>query len=393
MSTHFDILIIGSGFSARLAAITLLENKKNVALLEIPETIDDAFYSMIQVFSRQPSTMPLAPMPPTIPLLSGPCEFINSNTMRISNTTISANKILLACGITPIKPILPKNFPTPVYSWDLIQEQILPPMVTIIGAGPIGVSLAFYLRNKSVDVKLVSRNDHVLPKEEKELSAFIEHQLAEVGVKLQLGTIIEKWMPSSNEKIVLATGIKPNTASISFEKSGVFIDDQGLIATMDDLTTSAKHRVWNISGFQSGRYSLDLELYQSRLASNNLLGNFLNIERLNPDPRPVYIPSTPSVASVGLSEKQAQNTYSDARSSVYQWNHPQKGIIKLISRKKSSKLLGAHIAADSASSLILYFNLMIRADISVRELLDEQFYPVLSGASEVLQSLKKLVDV
>ena len=49
--------------------------------------------------------------------------------------------------------------------------------------------------------------------------------------------------------------------------------------------------------------------------------------------------------------------------------------IKLVGRKKTTELLGAHLFAPAADAMVLYFDLLMRAAIPLREVTETHHYP------------------
>jgi hypothetical protein len=77
--------------------------------------------------------------------------------------------------------------------------------------------------------------------------------------------------------------------------------------------------------------------------------------------------------TIGLTEKEARVEHKNIVTASVRYGQ---GLIKLIAKKKSAALVGAHVFGEGAAPLVMYFDLLMRANISLREIEETHHYPI-----------------
>src|SRR5258707_11910883 len=156
---------------------------------------------------------------------------------------VTAKNIVLATGA------LARTFPGMEPDGKLIwtyREAMVPPAfpksLLIVGSGAIGIEFASFYRTLGAEVTVVEVLDRVLPVEDEEISAFAAKAFAKQGMKLEVGTTVEKLEKGpdrgtatlkakdgksetiTTERVILAVGIVGNVENIGLEAAGVKID-------------------------------------------------------------------------------------------------------------------------------------------------------------------------
>jgi mycothione reductase len=158
--------------------------------------------------------------------------------------------------------------------------------------------------------------------------------------------------------ILIATGRAPNGDTLDLAQGGIEIDDDGLIVVDEYLRTSAAG-VFALGDVCSHEQLKHVANKDARVVQHNLLhpDSMITSER-RIVPHAVF--SMPQVASVGLTEAQAEEQGIDYVVSRQDYGETAFGwamedidhFVKIIADAKSKIILGAHLIGPQAASLI-----------------------------------------
>jgi NADPH-dependent 2,4-dienoyl-CoA reductase/sulfur reductase-like enzyme len=157
--------------------------------------------------------------------------------------SVAYDKLVIATGASARASIRGADRPhvfslnTPVEAQRLREhlDRSSPGRALIVGAGYIGIEAAEALRAHAWRVTVADSNEDVLGRDDPGLTRLIREHLARFHVGLELGQRIEE-VPSGFDLIVLAAGLRPNTALAS--EAGVATGPTGAIRTSDRLETN-----------------------------------------------------------------------------------------------------------------------------------------------------------
>lgn len=164
--------------------------------------------------------------------------------------------------------------------------------VVVVGAGFIGLEVAENLVHLGKEVVLVERLDQVLGPIDKEMSAFLEHELINNGVLVKLNTSMVS-LEKNDDKIrvnlenesfttdmvIIALGVRPNDSLAS--SSGLDVSKNGGILVNEYLQTSNED-IYACGDAILAKNIIDNQLYlanlagpankQARIVANNICG-------------------------------------------------------------------------------------------------------------------------
>jgi NADH oxidase (H2O2-forming) len=285
--------------------------------------------------------------------------------------------------------------------------------VLIIGAGAIGIEVAFAVKSLGIDVTVAEARGQIAPLAfDPEIASQVEEQMRAKGINLLLNAKVEKLENNSAyingsavsaELIVLATGVRSNHALA--EKAGLRIGKFG-IAVDEFLKTSDKDiyacgdcaEAFNFITKQPANAKLATVAYlQGICAGINAAGG-----------RKKYIGtlctfvskfSTYEIASTGLTENYAKELGHDvisakvnatAKPEAFPENN--KILLKLVVDKKSRKILGCQAAGFGSTERINLVAQAIYAGISLEQLLDYEnaYCPSVSKTFDLLKVCAEL---
>jgi dihydrolipoamide dehydrogenase len=300
---------------------------------------------------------------------------------------IPTKNIIIAWGSEP--QMLPEiNLSERILtSAGLLNLNILPASIIIVGGSVIGVEFATFFAELGVKVTLVELLDRILPYEDQEAVDLLRQELVRLGIDIRTSTKLERLNDTgsavtmqaqqNNDKleitadyVLLCTGRKPllDTAqldklSIEYTKTGIKID-QNMMTNVAGI-----YAVGDVTGglMLAHRATLQGKIAASYLCESNTIAyneNFI--------PSVVY--SHPQIARVGYNQKQAANEglIVEIVKSNYSANIMARtelmgqGFVKAIFNE--DKIIGATIVGDEAAELIAPLSLAVANSLTKKQL-------------------------
>jgi len=251
-----------------------------------------------------------------------------------------------------------------------LELDVIPERVIVLGGGVIGVEFASVWRSFGVDVTIVEALPHLLPAEDVASSKALERAFRKRGIGFRLGrrftsatsnaesvtVVLDDGAELTADYVLVAVGRGPATAGLGYEEAGVVLD-RGFVQTDDRLRTAAAH-VWAVGDIVPGLQLAHRGFQQGIFVAETIAGLS---PVLVPDvdvPRVAY--SHPEVASVGLTQAQAEDRYGSEAVRAYEYNLAgngrseiigTSGIVKII-RRVDGPVVGAHLVGDRVGELI-----------------------------------------
>ncbi|HHH48782.1 MAG TPA: hypothetical protein ENK51_07845 [Gammaproteobacteria bacterium] len=184
------------------------------------------------------------------------------------------------------------------------------------------------------------------------------------------------------DRLLLATGRRPNTAALGLLRAGVATDARGAIVVDGHLRTSTAN-IYAVGDCTHLPRFVDVAAAGTR-AARNMSGEDVALD-LSVLPAVVF--SEPQVATVGLDEVQAreQGIAVESRTLTLD-NVPRaladfdtRGFIKLVAARDGGRILGCQVLADGGGEIIQSAALAIANGMTVGGLAD-QLFPYLTLA-------------
>ncbi|MDB9528842.1 dihydrolipoyl dehydrogenase [Oscillatoria sp. CS-180] len=300
--------------------------------------------------------------------------------------TLTAQDVMLSPGSVPfVPPGIEIDNKTVFTSDGALKLEWLPSWVAIIGSGYIGLEFCDIYTALGSEVTLVEALDKVMPTFDPDIAKVAQRVL--IGprdVETRAGVLAMKVIPGSPVVIELAdretkeivdvlevdaclvaTGRIPATKDLGLERVGIETDRRGFIAVDDELRVLRDGEpiphLWAI-GDATGKMMLaHAASAQGVVAVENICGESRTV---NYRSIPAAAFTHPEVSFVGLTEPQAkaladQEGYEIATVKTYFKGNSKAlaegesdGLAKVIYRKDTGEILGAHILGLHASDLI-----------------------------------------
>ncbi|MDO8749902.1 MAG: mercury(II) reductase, partial [Dehalococcoidia bacterium] len=349
--------------------------------------------------------------------VEGKARFVGPTSVEANGETYQADKILVATGSStkplPIAGIEQVKWLNNVTALEL---ETLPESLVVIGAGPLGLEFAQMFAHFGSQVTVLEALPQILPKHEPELAQELQRCLEEEGIAIHTGVRVEQVAEREGTKIVtfrkngkpetieaqellLATGIRANTAELELDKAGVLADRNGFIQ-VNQYGQTDNFNVY-AAGDCVGKMPLEtVAAKEGALAAENALT--VAVRTVNYDHVPHAVFTNPQVASVGLTEEEemqrfntcsCRTIYMDAVPKAMAINE-ERGVFKMVIHPRSSKILGVHIVSPHAADLIHEAALAVKFGLTVDDIIDTvHVFPTLSeGIKRVAQAFTRDVS-
>mgnify|MGYP005828584649 CR=1 FL=1 len=335
-------------------------------------------------------------------LIEGEATFIDEKTIKVNGQMLSAKRFLIATGASPSLPPIPGLEDVEyLTSTTLLELKELPKSLTVIGSGYIGMELGQLFHHLGSEVTLMQRSKQLLKEYDPEISEAVEKALIEQGITLikgasfdgveQVGevkkvhvTVDKKKKVIESDQLLVATGRAPNTETLNLSAAGVKVGKRNEIM-INEFTQTSNERIYAAGDVTLGPQFVYVAAYEGGLAVDNAIGG-LN-KKLDLSVVPGVTFTTPSVATVGLTEGQAKEKGYDVKTSVLPLdavpralvNRETTGVFKLVADAQTLKVLGVHIVAENAGDVIYAATLAVKFGLTVEDL-KESLAPYLTMA-------------
>jgi mercuric reductase len=332
---------------------------------------------------------------PGINLMQGFARFKDPHTLVVKrpdgrDSQIKADRILIATGASPAIPPVPGLKESPYWtSTDALVAEELPEHLVIIGSSIVAVELGQAFLRLGSKVTMIARSK-VLFREDPAIGEALEQALVGEGMKILTHTetraVVHRdgmfRVKSSagaieGDRLLVATGRRPNTTDMGLEAIGVELDKRGAIRVDDHLRTGVQD-VYAVGDCTDQPQFVYVAAAAGTRAAINMTGGDATLDLTT---MPAVIFTDPQVATVGLSQAEAnlKGIETDTRTLTLDnvpralANFDTRGFIKVIAEAGTGRLLGVQAVAAQAGELIQSAALAIRNRMTVDELAGQLF--------------------
>ena len=344
-------------------------------------------------------------------LIEGHGRFVGEREIEVNGERHTADIVILNVGARAAIPTLPgiDNIQW-LDNHRLMDVRDLPRHLVVMGGGYVGCEFSQMFCRFGSEVTIVDHAEHLLSREDPEISSEIEMVFGVEGIDLELGTRVES-VAKVGEEVVLrlgggkeirgthllvAVGRRPNTDDLGADFGGVRLDGWGFIVIDDYYRTSAPgvYAVGDATGepqfthvaWDDHRILFDLLMNRSTRGRSGRLFPYTAF-------------TDPQVAGVGLTEKEARAQGLEYEVATMPFGHIARaievdetaGILKILFAPKSETIIGASVVGAEAGELIHTFVTLMQAKASPKAIVDAQFvHPTFSeGVQSVVMKLKR----
>ncbi|TAL61469.1 MAG: dihydrolipoyl dehydrogenase [Bacteroidetes bacterium] len=289
-------------------------------------------------------------------------------------TMYDAKNIIVAVGArSRALPNLPQDGKKIIGYREAMALPKMPKSMVVVGSGAIGSEFAYFYATMGTKVTLVEFLPNLVPLEDEEVSKQLERSFKKIGMTVMTSSEVlsvdtkgggckVKIKSKVGEEIIecdivlSAVGIQTNLENIGLEEVGI-ATDKGKIMTNPYYQT-------NIPGYYAigdcigGQALAHVASAEGIICVEKIAGH--NPEPLNYNNIPGCTYTSPEIASVGYTEKQAKEKGLDIKVGKFPYSASGKasaagqkdGFVKLIFDVKYGELLGAHMIGYNVTEMI-----------------------------------------
>lgn len=307
--------------------------------------------------------------------LAGPNE-VKVNLSDGGEQTISTKNIIIATGSDAATvPGLVIDEKKVVSSTGALELEKVPEELVVVGGGVIGLELGSVWARLGAKVTVVEFTDNIVPGMDAELRRPFQRSLQKQGINFKMGQKVTGTSEAANGKLTLlyeavkdgkagemtadivlvATGRRPVTEGLNLEAVGISLD-RGRIP-VDSHFRTAVPNVYAIGDVVPGPM-LAHKAEEDGVAAAEIIAGRAGHVNYNTVPGIIY--THPEVANVGLSEAEAKEAGYEVKTGKFSFMANSRaraiddadGLVKIVTDKKTDKILGAHIMGANAGELI-----------------------------------------
>jgi len=334
----------------------------------------------------------------------GGARFVGPRRLRTGDREVFARRVILASGARPNRPgiagLAEADCLDHVTLWSLTE---LPRRLVVVGGGPVGVEMSQAFARLGAVVTLVQRGEHLLPRDDVELSGLLTDYLEKEFTVLCDATVAggrrngaEKVLtvraggPQHElvcDEVLMATGRKPALDGLGLAVAGVRTAADGV--QVDAALRTSAAGVFACGDCTGGPQFTHVAETQARVAARNAL--FRGRARFSRTLAWTTF-TDPELAQVGLTEAQARLRYPKVR--VYRFEYEDldraicdgetRGRAKLVCDRHGS-ILGASLLGARSGEAASELAVAIDAGLTARRLgASIHVYPTFSRISRRL---------
>jgi pyruvate/2-oxoglutarate dehydrogenase complex dihydrolipoamide dehydrogenase (E3) component len=334
-------------------------------------------------------------------LVRGEARVSRAGAVSVGDRELEYDHLVVATGSTPALP--PVDGLEDVDYWtsrDAVWASAVPQSLIVLGGGAVGVELAQFFSRVGSDVTLVENHDRPLARLDADAGALLRTRFEAEGIRVLVEAHAQRAEPDGNgmrmllesgealeaERLLVATGRRPNVHDVGLDQLGVEITESGV--RVDDHLRAAEG-VWAIGDAAGVGLLTHLGKYQARVAAANIAGRDT---RADYRAIPAAVFTDPQVASVGETDGDgvvtARYDITGGRLSTYE--RPRRpGFLKLAADGARRVLVGAVAVGPEAGEWLGQLTLAVRAEVPLEVLLDTiQPYPTFSES--IFNALREL---
>jgi len=292
---------------------------------------------------------------------------------------VRAAKILIATGGTPSYGDKIPGLEHAISSNEAFHLPELPRRVLVQGGGYIAIEFACIFAGLGSEVTLVYRGENILRGFDDDVRAHLRHEMERRGIKVITKRIVEAVEKVDHglcvelsdhddivvDKVMFATGRRPNIAGLGLEAAGVRLDAKGAIA-VDEFSANSVPHIYAVGDVTDRLALTPVAIREGHAFADTVFGGKpTKVDHTNV---PTAVFSDPEIGVIGLTETQARERYH--RVDIYKTTfRPMKTVfvgseartlMKIIVDGASDRVLGCHIAGPDSAEMIQVLGIAIK---------------------------------
>lgn len=312
-------------------------------------------------------------------LVKGEARLIEGGLVEVSAAggtceRLSSDAVILATGsMASVPPVEGADLPGIIGSDEALELRDVPERLLIVGGGAIGVEMATVYASLGSKVTIVEMMEQILPDLDVDLVGVLERELKGRGIEILTrsrvqrisaapggGLEVELQTPRGSvkqaaSKVLMAAGRRPNTAGLGLESVPLKLDREWI--KVDERMRTGVPGLYAIGDVTGGALLAHVASAQGVVAAEDIAGHS---SRMSYEAIPSCIYTSPEIASVGLTEKEAAARGKAVKIAKFPFlangkaltMGEREGFVKVIAGEKYGEILGVHIVGPHATDLI-----------------------------------------
>ncbi len=312
-------------------------------------------------------------------------RFISPTQVQAGDHLITARRVVVATGSSPLVPPLPGLDQVPYYTNETIFDlRDKPEHLLIIGGGPIGMEMAQAHNRLGCKVAVIEGLS-ALGKDDPEAAAVVLDSLRTEGVEIHENAMVSQIRENAgtievvteNDEVyagshlLLAVGRKANIDRLNLDTAGIDSTRAGI--KVDDSLRTSNRKVYAIGDVAGGLQFTHVAGYHAGIIIRSALFGLPSKAKTAHIPWATY--TDPELAQVGLTEAQAREQHGDAvEVARFDYHHNDravserktKGFIKVMVVK--GRPVGVTIVGYQAGELINLWSLALANNLKMGQI-------------------------
>ena len=312
--------------------------------------------------------------------------------VAVNGTTLATKRILIATGSDVARlPGIEIDEKRIVSSTGALALAKVPEHFVVVGGGYIGLEMGSVWLRLGSKVTVVEFLDQVLPNMDSEIARLMRRSLEKQGMAFRTGTKVAaakangakvklslepaKGGAAENldaDVVLVAIGRVPFTEGLGLEALGVARDNRGYIRVNETFETSVPG-IFAIGDAIPGPMLAHKAEEEGAVCAEMMAGQKPHIDY---DAIPSVVYTFPEAASVGKTEEQLKKDGIEYRIGKFpltanaraRTNGETEGLVKLLADAKTDRVLGAHIVASEAGTMIAELALAMEFSASAEDI-------------------------
>jgi glutathione reductase (NADPH) len=316
-----------------------------------------------------------------VKIVKSRATLLDAHTVKLAATgeTIRAKHILIATGGAPSMGKDIEGHEHVISSNEAFHLKELPKRILIQGGGYIAVEFAGIFNGLGSEVTLVYRGDNILRGFDDDVRNHLRMELEKRGIKVITKKIVEGVEKVDHglcvglsdhenivvDKVMFATGRRPNVHGLGLEAAGVKLGPTGAIAVNEYSQTNVPH-IYAVGDVTDRVALTPVAIREGHAFADTVFGKKpVLVDHTNV---PTAVFSEPEVGVIGLTEAQACEKL--AKVDIYKTSfRPMKATLsgrdtrvfmKLVVDGITDRVVGAHIVGPDAGEIIQLIGIAVR---------------------------------
>ncbi len=309
-----------------------------------------------------------------IDIIPGFGKIAGKGKVDVDGVVYETQNIILSTGARPRQmAFMPIDGEHVISSKEALTLPKLPESMIVVGSGAIGSEFASLYASLGVKTTIIEYMPQIMPLEDEEVAKTMERSFRKLRATVMTSTTVKSVTVGEDglchveiegkkgaeeltaEVVLSAVGIKSNIENIGLEENGISVERDKIV--VDEHYQTSMAGVFAIGDIVAGPALAHVASAEALHCVEHICG--LNPEKVDYSTIPSCIFTSPEVASVGMTEKQAAQAGIDYKVGRFPFTASGKataagdrdGFAKLIFDNEE-KLIGAHLVGANVTEML-----------------------------------------